>query len=655
MARKKNDLIDEEMRDSLSKDEALISSLQKKWNSWLGELERYHIGRFDENYRQYTAYSDTSGTDSKISDPLASELVERVIQRLFGADPKFIAFSRGRDIPHEIACVISNTAAYLWSNPDTLRTSGTSRSKMKVTGREFCVTGNCAVETFYNHDASNPDFRPVPIEDVIFNPAKTLKTSGEYFVRQYVSLEELEKLKEIKEEGKTVGGLFKNLDVLRAKLENKSSVDKENSRIHRSGRTEGQDYKEEILLISYWKGKKLIQIADWEVIIREAEDPRLLGEDPLDFAMDIELPKEPYGMSILDSINGLTAAKDLILNQVLDYGAKALNPPLFVDPNLPMPNRQTLRNAYKLGGVVFANVQQAAHQPMPQLPSVGFDLMTYIQQRAESSSGIGSYLGGVPNQESDSTRGTASGIRMLLQQAQPPIKDRQRNIEESVIEPVVNKMLKMAGELMSEDEIKYVLVSGQDGKWLRVTKGLLTGKITLKDLVISELISEEDAAAIAEEMIAEGKDPEKDAKFDVDWVVRVETGSMAEVDIEQEFNTTAQLLTMATEFGVPVDATKMWLEAAYSLGKKEPQQFLAEQQQQQGASPQDVQAQAQAKMMEQEMQFRAEKHQVEMGQEKYKTEQARLKTVTEKGKAFNTITKPIQDEQRRAQQSAERI
>lgn len=560
-------------------DDQKISNYKKEYEKWLSVLDVYHANRFDKNYRQYTAYASTKGTKTKISDPIASELIEKVIQKLFERQPKFFTLARGQNLHKYVTDTISSIAEYYWTNPETIQDSGTRKSILKKGAREFMVVGNLATESFYNPDTDNPDFRIIPIEDVIFNPSKTLKTSDTYYIRSYVTLDYLKKRAEIIRNKDVESGIFKNIKKLEEDVKSDEEIkepvrDDDERKITRAGSPLYVDQIENIELITIVEDQQVTQVANWKHIIREVNDPLGIEGSAYDFAMDIEIVKQPYAYSLLDFINGLTTAKDLILNQTIDYGAKALNPPLFADPNIDPVNRATLANAWRTGGLVMVNSKDANHQPMPQIPSVGFDLMQYIQQRAESNSGIGAYLGGVPNQASDKTQGTKGGIEALINQAMSPLRDRQINLEESIIEPMINKWLKMAGHLMSDNEIKYVFISGETPKWIKVTKGLLTGKVTLDDLLTAELIKEEEAQELGNDMINEGKDPAKDLAFDVDWVIRVEAGSLAEVDKEAELEKLERWVAFNAQFGVQQDMQKISKEMAHRIDLKEPEQYL---------------------------------------------------------------------------------
>jgi hypothetical protein len=568
-----------------------VEKLSEEYHRWLPKLQNYHVNRFDKNYRQYTAYTDVVGTKAKISDPVAPELVERVIQRMFPRNPSLFAMGHGVNLPVQIRNIVSGIASYFWTNPKMIESTGTMRSKLKVAGREFCVVGNVAVESYYNGDSESPDMRVIPIEDVIFDPSKTLKTSDKYYIRQFVDLEYLEEHAELEKDGKVVKGIFKNIDKIKKLLENKDALivnDPSTNKINRSGSNLYPPIVGPIELISCWDGKHCIRFVvgltdknDKDVLVQEF-DNNILDDDPLDFAMDIELPKQPYANSMLDFINGLTEAKDLSLNQIIDYGSKALNPPLFVDPSISNINKATLANAYKLGGLVFANPQLAEHKPMPPLNTIGFNLLEYMQQRSESVTGVGAYLGGVPNQSSDKTQGTKGGIQSLMGQAQSPVNERQLTMEECIVEPVVNKWLKYAGALMGKDEEKYAFISGEDPRWIKYTKGLLTGKITLSDLVACEIVDAKnvdpatnttEAQDISQMLIENGKDPKSEIIFDVDWFVQVDSGSMSAVNAQEDIQALLAWAQFRMEHRMPTDYEKISDEIAIKSGVKHPEQY----------------------------------------------------------------------------------
>ena len=562
----------------------LISRYLTEYTKWKNVLQTYHTDRFATNYRQYSAYADTKGTDSTISDPVAPELVERKLSKLFERDPKFFGMARGRNMPREVSELIANVAEYYWSNPERVADAGSTRATMKKVGREFLVIGNTATEVFFNNQTDNPDFRQVPIEDIIFNPTKSLKESDVYYIDTFLSLDEIEEMVEEEDEKGIKTGIYNNnaVQALKDKYKEKDGTVKQDPRSNRINRIGDEKYEssvEAIHVVQRWEGGKLCEIADWEVKLREVEDPRFIGDHPLQFGMDIEIPKQPYAMGMLDFISGLTAAKDLFLNQTIDYGAKALNPPLFYDPALSPLSKATLANAYKLGGMVAAKPNQAGHQQMPPMPQEGFGLLTYMQQRSESVTGVGAYVGGVPNQVSDKTEGTKGGIEALIAQGASPIRDAQMTLEEGIIEPMVNKWLKMAGELMGDDEIKYIFISGQQPKWVQITKGILTGKITLDDMFMAELIKEEEYTEIAQIMLEDGKEPSEELIFDIDWIIKVETGSLAEIDTREDIENFARWVAFNRQNQVPIDMRKVSMEMAMRSGVKEPEQYLVDQEQ----------------------------------------------------------------------------
>jgi len=172
-----------------------------------------------------------------------------------------------------------------------------------------------------------------------------------------------------------------------------------------------------------------------------------------------------------------------------------------------------------------------------------------------------------------------------MAQAVTPVKDRQLNIEESIIEPMVNKWLKYAGALMSANEDKYILITGSEPRWVQVTKGLLTGKIKLEDLYVAEIIDDEDLEFMVQELLEQGKDPETEIVIDTDWIVRVETGSLAEIDTEQELENLQSWAKFAIEMGQQIDTKKVAIEAALRANIKEPEQYLLDAEEQPQIDP----------------------------------------------------------------------
>jgi hypothetical protein len=561
----------------MKKTNSRIQEYREEYERWLKELQVYHTGRFSRNYEQYNAYTDDD-EKTTVSDPMAVELIERKIVRMFERKPKFFVQAKGHNIPKEITNIIAAVPTYYWDCPERIKASGSMKSKLKVSSRELGITGNLVNETYYNVKSDTPDCRLKPIEDFIFDPTKTLKTSEVVYSRDFVDLKYIKDNVEILEDGRVIKGMFKPAAV--KKIENiyKDSTlttDNSSNKINRSG-----DITEPkvapIELISRWEGKSCCRfikgIEESEAIVVQEFDS-ILGEDPFDRVMDIEIAKQPYGYSMLDYLNPLTKLKDLFIKQLSAYGSKLLNPPLFVDPNILPVNKATLANAWKLGGLVMADPRMAEHKPMPPMGSFGFDMLGYLQQRGESVSGVPSNLGGMLNPESDKLNKTASGINTMLAQATGPVKDNQETIEEGIIEPMANKWLKMAAHLMGENEIKYILISGESPKWVRITKGLLSGKIKLADLAEAELLKPEEVQEVMSMMYANGQDPEDELLFDVDWIIKVEMGSMAERDSAKEIENLEKWVTFRRDYGVPTDFKKISDEMAARIGIDDPEQY----------------------------------------------------------------------------------
>jgi hypothetical protein len=558
-----------------------VETYRNEYGKWLKELTKYHT-KFSENYEKYVGYNQVSGTESKVSDPVAAELIERVIQKLFERDPKFFVEAKGVNLPREVKNVMASAVEWIWSNQDTVQSTGPMRNKLKVAGREFLILNNTIMEVYWNPVSDAPDMRVVPLEDIVFDPTKNIKTSPVYYVKRFVSLDYLEDNVEIKKDGEVVTGIFDSAAIKKLKRQYPDKnfrPDPSDTTIKRYNSND-QLNVDQIELITRYEGAKVCQFIkntdDEDPIVVREYNNEVLKSHPLAFAIDKEVVKEPYGSSLVDDLSGLLKAKNLFLNQEIAYRSKVLNPPMYVDPSVatnPISMR-TLGNAYKNGGIVIANKDMVDHKTIPTLGNAGLDILNWIEGRAESISGINSYMAGVPNSQTDKTQGTKGGIEALISQATSPVAERQINLEESIIEPVVNKWLKMLGATMTRDEFKWVMISGEKPNWVKLTKGFITGKIKLIDLMQADLIEAPEVQAIVDLMISEGKDPSTDTVFDIDWMIKVETGSLAEQDSGKEIAKKQSVLEMGLGMGLPIDTEKVWKELAADAGMKEPSQYL---------------------------------------------------------------------------------
>ena len=122
------------MPKTISKKERLLKYRQE-YDKWLLELQPYHTGRFDKNYKQYSVYTSTEQTESKISDPVAAEITERQVSRMFERDPKFFVQAQGQNLPKEITDIIAVVPTYYWSCPERVKSTGPMKEKLKEAGR----------------------------------------------------------------------------------------------------------------------------------------------------------------------------------------------------------------------------------------------------------------------------------------------------------------------------------------------------------------------------------------------------------------------------------------------------------------------------------------------------------------------------------------
>lgn len=575
--------------DQISKEDELSrergSRYVKQWKKWREDLADFYK-RVNENYKQYTGNKEQNkGTASKITDPMAFEFVERMVPRLLQRKPDIIAKAKGGEYLSMITPdgekmlemaekFVKGVLEYLWESPEMAESSDVMSVKLLPQLREWGIAGNTfgeiywnitrAVENYKTEDKKDeykakiiydaPDYNVMPIERLVFNPAMSIKQSDIYYVEKYVTYDEL-KNKEIREEDGIIKGVYKNLDLLKKEREEKGFIDDENEILRDKDARTPRKHKP-IRLLERWQGAKLFAIAEDGIIVREEFDPCKVGGHPLIIATNYELVNQPVGYSEIDPIKEMARAKDTIVNQRIDIINKALKPPLRIDPNGTV-KIESLANAYAFGGPVYASQGAVEYMMGPSIPNDAFMQTNEFQARAESALDMSGYVGGTPQAYSDKTKGTMGGTMAMIEQSQPRLSQRTKLIEEQIIKPILRKWLKMLANLMDPNETKWMLIGDVAPQWVGITKDLLQGKLTLP-------VKDEEGNEYEEE-------------FDIDWIIDIETGSMAASDRQVELQNYQSSLESAKMLGIipMMDKAKWWINYTKQIGVKRPEQYLA--------------------------------------------------------------------------------
>lgn len=563
----------------------------REYLKWKNNLEDYYK-RFSANYRTYTGYKkDVRGTKSKANDPMAFEFIERQVPHVLDRAPKVITelktgtyiekimelelppllmqdlIKEAEEIFDKSKETVTAMLEYTYHSPERAEHSQSMKTILLPVVREFFITGNTCGEVFWNikreiveEDGKpvkrivfdSPDFKAIPIERIAFNPAKTLKTSDVYYVQKFVTYDDL-KAEEAREEEGVISGVYHNLGKLKEKMsaEKDRTVDAEENLIHRSQDVSSQKLRGPIEILERWEGARITVIAERSVVIRDEYDPLKLGTHPLVFGMEYELTNEPFAMGEIDPIYLMARAKNLIINQRIDLIAKALKPPLRIDPTAPGIKLESLSNAYVLGGPVYGPEGSFEYMQGPSIPQDAFLQPDEFQGRAEAALGLSGYVGGTPQAYTDKTKGTMGGTMALIEQAQPRLALKADLIEQEIIRPILVKWLRMLANLMGENEKKWILVGETNPEWMAVTRDILKGETELPM----------------------GEEDEDREQFDLAWMVDIETGSMAAADKQTEIANFKDVMQTGNEMGLMLDRDKLWVDLAKKMGFKEPEQY----------------------------------------------------------------------------------
>jgi hypothetical protein len=261
-----------------------------------------------------------------------------------------------------------------------------------------------------------------------------------------------------------------------------------------------------------------------------------------------------------------------------------------------------------------------------------------MQQAIERAARFSLYGAGLSGQSSDKTQGTASGIQSIQAAAEPNVEIQLDDIQEMFMQPVGRKYLKMIGRMMGTDEIRYGLLQGENQEWVKATKGILTGKATIKDMVMVGLIDEQDALQytttmqpVIDPMTGQpAVDPmtgqpamqqvpipgaEEALIFDVDWVVEVKLDNQSASDKDRKTQAELAHIQWGMQIGVPIDPEKAWVRLGKRGGFDDIEDIILspeEQQQKQQEMMQQQQAQVMQEQQGQQQQAQAEIQKMQM-------------------------------------------
>jgi hypothetical protein len=254
-----------------------------------------------------------------------------------------------------------------------------------------------------------------------------------------------------------------------------------------------------------------------------------------------------------------------------------------------------------------------------------------LQQAIERAARFSPYATGLPSQQTDKTQGTMGGIQSLQRASEPNFQIKLDALEKSFMRPLARIYLKMIANLMGKNDIRYGLLKDQQPQWVAATKGILTGKATLQDMLIVGMISQDEFELTARILTLENKNPKKHIIFDVDWIVDVRLDNQSEIDKQQKTQQKMGWINWSQQLGVQFSPERTATEIGRESGIENPEElYLTDEEKQQLAQQQQA-TMAQQGQMQQEQQQGQLQHKQTFNDMKLQSEQQKMGLEAQKG------------------------
>lgn len=595
-----------------------VADLVGEWQKWRTALQPYWA-EIDKHQEMYEFYKrEGSQTSSDVSLNTAFAIIESMVSKANSTSTVVTVKSDGINGLDKFEEYISTIVEDALFDPTVAQIKGSFRKQREMFLRDFLVKGFGIAEVNYLYRevitngkkkivADNPYVTVLNYKNYIFNPTETFDTSEKKYIEKWVSLEALQ----AKEADPKAGtGLYTNLQAVRASMGQDNNEDNTKKSDYEQRFVSGDQRiprrREAIHLLECWDGPKLTVIANQSVVIRDKYDPKKIGWSGIVTAGNYKLEGRPYPYGEIAGIYKPIRAQDTILNQSIEMVNRYLRPGLLVsdyDANL-----DDIIQILEQGGVAYGDAKSITSVQTNLPPSAAFQTLDTMEQAVERVARFGlGYSAGQSQQGTDKTQGTASGIKNIQMAAEPNFEVKLDTIEDSFMEPVAQVYLRMIGNLMDEYDVRYGLLKGKKTQWVGATKGILTGKATIQDLITVGIIpSNPNDPSVTEQAIGylvdkaqlePGKVMEKTVVFDTDWIIQVKLDNQSAADKQQRADRKINLMVTAQQLGVQFHPERTFIRLAEEEGWEDVEDLILteqekqeQQQQQQQAQQQQVQA-----------------------------------------------------------------
>lgn len=555
-----------------------VKKYAKEFEKWRTDLKPYWT-QMDKNEELYEFYkSEYTETNSNVSLNTPFAIVESQISKENQASIMVTVQAEGQILEPFEEWVEAVVKGFI-EDKRVEAVKGTFRKKKERWSRSLKVTGNAVAEVAYCYVTQVVDGKTVVVADnpyiinrhyksIIFNPTRQFDSSNVYYVDDWMRIEDMESMeyKEITDEkGKiTKTGKFKNLADLRTVLKEKnpeSPTGDDNEIRFISGDKKISRKNEPIHVVTRWELKpagwtRCVYAADRVMVMNDEVDPLKIGRHPLLLGMRYVVEGRPYAYGEMDPIYKPVRAQDTIVNQKIEIINRYLRGSYVAGNDIDI---DTLAMILDQGGIMQGNADAIKAVPVNVPPPSAFQEVGELQQAIERAARYAPYNSGTPQASNDQTQGTKGGILAIQNAAEPNIEIQIDDVEDMFLEPYANIGLRMVANYMAPDDIRYALVQGKTKEWVKAAKGVLMGRPTIPDLVLSGFVTEEQAKEYTMSMNPETQQPTpipgalEAYVFDIKWVIDVSLDNQSHNQKLHKIAQDQQLIQFGMAMGAQFD------------------------------------------------------------------------------------------------------
>lgn len=467
----------------------------------------------EEMYRSYIN-SQSYPHGARVFDPRIFRVIETIVPRLVANEPIGTFYPKGAG-EESTAMILKAMLRYDWQKTGMFKKlvefykgvmifgTGFGRTywdfdevekqrmvPTEVDGRRVWSPKNTEKVKVVRSD--NPNFEPLNIYDCFADPNATSLENMRWFIyRRFKSLSELKK------ENITRGyEYYKNLDKLEQayndKATNSTSVSEDlYYREHRRTMLQTQEFigkdstnQDIVILTRFTKDTWCDIVPEYgNLVIREIENPYFHGELPIIHAVDYPYPNELYGMGEIEPIERLQRAINAVLNQRLDNVQLTLNTMWKVRKGADVDMESLISRP----GNIIQTADMDAVNPV-QIPDVTgstfVNTMTYLTSALQNGSGITDFTVGL-NQNSNTINQTATGVRLIQQEANAQFKLKIQLLNKMVVERIANQWKDLRIQFTTNDE-KFRIVGKDFIDYLRDNSKLSQTSLSGEQIVPGE-------------------------------------------------------------------------------------------------------------------------------------------------------------------------